>query len=1042
MDVTEKDDILSFPHTVILKASAGSGKTHALTKRYVQFLLSASVPRNGMKNIVAVTFSNNAAKEMKERILQWLKDIYFGDRAKRAELLEDLCIDEETLQLSTTALIDEILNNYTDFHVKTIDSFMASVFKASVIDLGYNQDFEIQLNSGPLMAYAFDLFLRQVRDGSNEGKIVETAIGLLFESRQSESPFLWEPSGLILSEIKKLYKKLAASGKRPRVLDLEKKINGIKNSIKGQVEAIEVAIERSGCQRHGGSSYKNILPDVRAGNFANLLGRGAAYPPVKKPGPKDGHLNAGYAEVCSMWDGLTAMISQYAIQYAHNYYTPYIRIYEDFLTTLIKVKKHRGAVFIEDINMLLAGYIERDIVPDVYFRIGETVYHYLIDEFQDTSPIQWKVLKPLIENSISQGGSLFAVGDTKQAIYGFREADYSIMKHCEQVPPFPAAPHFVRELDTNFRSLQRILDFNDLVFKQVLAQNEDLRHCALRSGLTDFTQKVRKGNENAGHVEVSVLTKSEEEDAPEKTRFAAIIEDLIMRGYNPGDIAVIARKNDDVLRAASWLNEIDIPEKNIAGIPFISFSSLDVRQSKITGELIALLNFLDSPIDDLSFITFCTGEIFSAVIHRDKQSHSMADINEFFLHNRLNRPLYKAFQTHLPALWDTYFDGLFKAAGFFPLYSLASEIYRVFNVFETIHDKEAVLARILEAVKEFEDRGSNNLRDFLSVALDEDTDAAWTIDVPMASDAVRVMTVHKAKGLGFPVVIVLVYDEANKPLDYVSYESADGINLLKLNKNILKSIAITDPDKYQLLYDEGRDKETVNRLNALYVALTRAKSELYVIAVEGRAGKQQTSGMFREAALPKTDRPPAALARGHADDVQFFTLHHEAASPSGAVHTEQSLNVLEKKRGDFIHRVLSFIDYIDDGIDEVLDNAISRVFSASTFKFPIAEIKTTLARFLKAGFISPYFTKRPCIAVKMEQTFSNALGALLIMDRVVITPETVTVIDFKTGTKKSDSYVYQVRGYIKLLQELYTGRHVEGIIAYVDLSEGVVVNEL
>ncbi|MBF0554555.1 MAG: UvrD-helicase domain-containing protein [Nitrospirae bacterium] len=1047
MDVIEKDDSIAFPHTVILKASAGSGKTHALTKRFVQFLLSAAVPHNGMKNIMAVTFSNNAAKEMKERILRWLKDIYFGDKSKRSELLQCLSIDEDTLLSRTTALIDGILDNYTDFQVKTIDSFMASVFKASVIDLGYNQDFEIQLNGDPLMDYAFELFLRKVREGSKEGAIVESAIALLLENRQSDSPFLWEPSRPILTEIKKIYKKLAAAGKRPGTIHLRKEINGIKNSIREACEALEEAIAASGLQRHGNSSYKNIIPDVRAGNFADILGKGVSNPPVKKPGPKDRHLAAPYAHICDMWTVLTAMISQYAVYYAHTYYNPYIGVYEEFHDTLTKVKKHYGAVFIEDINMMLAGYLEREIVPDVYFRIGETVYHYLIDEYQDTSPIQWKNLYPLIENSISQGGSLFAVGDTKQAIYGFRDADYSIMKRYEESQPFPSAVHFVRELDTNFRSLQRILDFNDTVFKHTLPQNDDLRDAAKRSGLTGFTQKVRPGNEKAGHVEVSVLQIPDSEDdgppEPEKVRFMAIIKDLIIRGYNHSDIAVIAKKNDDVLKAASWLNEITIVEKNIAGIPFISFSSLDVRKSKITGELISLLNFLDSPIDDLSFITFCTGEIFAAIVDRDKHKTSMEEIQEFFLKNRLNSPLYKAFQTQFAALWDKYFDGLFKAAGFFPLYDLVSEIYRVFKVFETISEKEAVLARVLEAIKEFEDKGSNNLRDFLSMALDDDaaangTDATWTIDVPTTTDAVRVMTVHKAKGLGFPVVIVLLYDEKAKGPEFIAYETKEGINLLKLNEKILKSISITDPDTYRLLYDEQQTRDVVNRLNTLYVALTRAISELYVIAVEGKSGKQ-TSGLFREVSTPPDEKATAIIPANRHSAVEQFFVHHQATSPVSSVYTEQSLNVLEKKRGDFIHRVLSFIDYIEGGPEGILDSTVALVNSSSAFKFPSGEIKNTLARFLIQPFIVPYFTNRQGMAVKKEQTFSNSQGALLVMDRVVIEPDVVTVIDFKTGSKKSEAYVYQLRGYINLLKELYPGRRVEGIIAYVDLLEGVAV---
>jgi ATP-dependent exoDNAse (exonuclease V) beta subunit len=136
---------------------------------------------------------------------------------------------------------------------------------------------------------------------------------------------------------------------------------------------------------------------------------------------------------------------------------------------MIEVTKRRqGKIFIEDINRNLAEYLSAEMVPDVYFRIGETIFHFLIDEFQDTSPIQWRNLFPLLENSLSQQGSAFVVGDTKQAIYGFRDADYTIMKAFESRNPFPSAEYSVQELEVNYRSLQRILEFNDKVFKTLL----------------------------------------------------------------------------------------------------------------------------------------------------------------------------------------------------------------------------------------------------------------------------------------------------------------------------------------------------------------------------------------------------------------------------------------------------------------------------------------------------------------------------------------------------------------------------------------------
>ena len=193
------------------------------------------------------------------------------------------------------------------------------------------------------------------------------------------------------------------------------------------------------------------------------------------------------------------------------------------------VKKHQGRIFIEDINKKLGEYLKADIVPDIYFRIGEAVLHYLIDEFQDTSPIQWQNLFPLIDNSLAQGGSLFVVGDTKQAIYGFRDADYTIMKSFESRNPFPSSKQDVLELDTNYRSLPKILEFNEKVFKEVAPSLENYADVVERSGLSQYTQNPRKGETRPGYVEVEILER-DDEDPPERKKVQDIIEELKDKG--------------------------------------------------------------------------------------------------------------------------------------------------------------------------------------------------------------------------------------------------------------------------------------------------------------------------------------------------------------------------------------------------------------------------------------------------------------------------------------------------------------------------------
>ncbi len=704
--VLEKDSSIQFPHFTILKASAGSGKTYSLTERFVQFLLSDKIPQNHLRNILAITFSNNAAKEMKERILSWLKDIYFKNPEKIKELSEIVSLKEDHLAAKAGAVIDDILRNYTEFQVKTIDSFMTSIYKASALDLGHSPDFDIVMVPEDIMGYAFNRFLRGVRERTPEAEFLEKLLGIILESRGGESAYLWDPSKDFLEETVELYNKLSGIVKEAKIIDVEKKIESIKKEIRDTAESLNSLIEKSGLTKSKGSSFYKISEIVRGNNFPDLVNKGLTNVPVTKP-KKEGE--TWYEKISGEWDLLGNKIKKYIELYATTYYIPYLKTYEAFKDILEGVKKREGTVFIHDINKKLSDYLDHDIVPDVYFRIGETIYHYLIDEFQDTSPIQWANLFPLIENSLSQGGSLFAVGDTKQAIYGLRNADYEIMKGLESKNPFSSALHNVKELEINYRSLEGVVDFSKAFFKKVIADHDKYREPASRSGLIDYEQRVRQGHGGSGYVEVIRCEKKDDEPA-EKQKIQDLIKDLIQRGYSYSDIAILAYRNEDVVNITTWLNEVNVP--------FISYSSLDIRTRKLTAEIVALLTFLDSPPDDLSFAGFVLGDIFRKTLERNEKVELKA-YHEFLFRNRKKAPLYKFFQEEFPELWKIYFEDLFKSTGYLPLYDLVSEIYCIYRVFDHFKEEEATLIKILEVIKIFEGEGRNNPGDFLKFASDE-----------------------------------------------------------------------------------------------------------------------------------------------------------------------------------------------------------------------------------------------------------------------------------------------------------------------------------
>jgi ATP-dependent exoDNAse (exonuclease V) beta subunit len=405
--------------------------------------------------------------------------------------------------------------------------------------------------------------------------------------------------------------------------------------------------------------------------------------------------------------------------------------------------------------------------------------------------------------------------------------------------------------------------------------------------------------------------------------------------------------------------------------------------------------------------------------------------HEFFFKNRKKLPLYKAFQEEFPELWAIYFEPLFKATGYLPLYDLVSEIYRIYRVFDHFREEEATLVKILEVIKNFEGEGRNNPGDFLQCASGEEAgESDWTIDVPAGIHAVKVMTLHKAKGLGFPVAIVLIYEEIPRGFKYILDEETDGVHLLKINRQIMKASPFL-----QEKYEEERLKDLVNKLNTLYVGFTRAEDELYIVGVQGTRNQfpidllKEMDSQIGWKNAPRRRSPETAQER-----MELYHSPDPIKFPFAAI---EELNLEERMRGEFVHRVLYFVDGLDENIGPELERIIKRVNDELMTDYSVETMKKDLLEFLNHEEVSPYFQAMPGRVVKKEQEYSDLRGNLFRMDRVVFEENRVSVIDYKTGTDREavKEYISQLKNYIRILKEIYPDRNIEGVIACVDLME-------
>ena len=431
--------------------------------------------------------------------------------------------------------------------------------------------------------------------------------------------------------------------------------------------------------------------------------------------------NTRFAPLLKQFNSLAA---EYVVQQAYQYYLPYIKAHKLFRRTIEQIMRRNGQVNLSDVNRTLLHYISEEIVPQIYFYLGDTIFHYLIDEFQDTAPVQWEAIKPLFAEALSKQGSLFVVGDTKQSIYAFRNADWRIMKSVMENNVFPSAPPEVRELETNYRSFEQILDFTKTVFHSIVPSVLE-GNAAHSSGLSTFKQEVKESNKKKGYVEIVSFEKDEDQEKS-RAKILEIVNDCCKtRGYRYGDITILTPKNEDVVAISGWLNT--------AHIKFISHSSLDIRARAVICDIIALLRFLDSPIDELAFATVLLSGIFHRALAADGVKLTQEEIHSFlFKARRTEHPasLYVSFRLRYADIWKRYFDELFTVVGYLPMYDLLSEVFKQFRLFEIVPEEEGALVKLLDVMNNFEETGQNNLKDFLAFADDEADDTDWNIAVP------------------------------------------------------------------------------------------------------------------------------------------------------------------------------------------------------------------------------------------------------------------------------------------------------------------------
>lgn len=833
-------------HLKQVKASAGSGKTYQLTRRFLSLLERAdeqdrpivctSRPHHGYAwpEIMAVTFTNKAAAEMKERVVAGLK---------QAALCPDGPKMTECSPQTASRAIDAILRRYHRLNIRTIDSLLALLLRLFALEFGIRPDFQMVFDETELFEAVYDHFLAICESDSPERALLADTVTTMLKTE--------ERTGFWMQDMV-----------RKRLLDLTRFLRGLdaplmtdQDTIKDILVATNADFKRT---VQASLEYFTDLDLPLNANFKKFTDKCMALslfdtPPESKMIQKDSfrecvlkkgqdmvtdRVEAEYAALKQAYEAY--IIDQTALSGAF-FLAPAIGIALRLLNGLDELQRQRGII----LGSSLAGFVnqqlnQNDAVSEAYCRMGCRLHHLLIDEFQDTSREQWRSVTPLSQECLAKGGSLYYVGDVKQAIYGWRGGDSALFDEIMTQPDVAelASDAESDTLPNNWRSFRNVVEFNNEFFgnfediENASAMADDLFRDApddfrasfasdLAANFTDCTQAVPDKNaDSEGYVRMELLPGSNKDDIEQHAMEAldALMDELAER-RKFRDIAILVRKHDHAELVCDLLVQ--------KGIPVITENSLRLDRHPIVRQLVGLLGFLDFPRDDVAFLSFASGdELFLA-----ESGLAQADFHDWLIQPR-KKPLGVSFREDFPDHWQRFIEPFYNQSGLMTPYDLAREAVRAFRILERHPEAELYVRRFLEVVHLAEENGYGSLAAFLEYWSEKSGEEK--VPLPENIDAVHIMTIHKSKGLEFPVVIVPFHNwGVSKDRDFHVHRHGTHRLLTPMKKGLGKP------------YQTSRGRAVREQLNLLYVAWTRAREELYGFFTEKPADSPALAAMNR-----------------------------------------------------------------------------------------------------------------------------------------------------------------------------------------------------
>ncbi len=1074
----------------VYKASAGSGKTFQLVVEYLTLLLKN--PLN-YRHILAVTFTNKATAEMKSRILETLNQLASGQPSKYiAEIQKENDFSEVQIRKNAKLVLKNILHDYNRFSVSTIDSFTQRIIKSFNREMGINPNYRLELDSELILAEATDRLLAKIDSNKNLLKWLQDFSREKIEENHSQR---------IEEDIKSLGKELFKENfqlffpddsesvfSREKLDDFSKELYRIKS-------VFEATLKNIAGKAVSIISDNNFSTDdfqYKKSGIAGFL-HSVANGEIKEPGVRvlaaeagtESWYSAKHPEAQKIHILVENQLRPLLIELLgfqrknQEQYFSAVAVLKQFrilgiLTDLkeeIKLLLHeKGILQLSDSNLLLSKIIGQSDSPFIYEKTGSWYNHFMLDEFQDTSDLQWHNFMPLISNSLAEGNNNLLVGDVKQSIYRWRNSDYRIL--AEKIySDFENIQITEKYLAKNWRSDKNIIDFNNHIFESLKTIFEESLERTVDEGNDFYNQRFRniyksitqepgdQAVKQKGFVQVKLL---EEEEFVENSAELLVEEVKLLQdhGIKASEIAILIRKNKEGTPIIeTFLAAASLEENKNYNLSVLSNEALFLFASQAVLFIIGIIRHIidpGNPICRTALISQWENWLKPELRKKNLWKTENQQGTDEFQQNPFDENFSSLFEKELGPKIDEIRKKILLTSPDEAIIYICS----VFQLFE-IETELPFIQTLVDKAVELKSTLSNDLSNLLFWWNEEGLETS--VNVNEEVDSIRLLTVHKSKGLEFRAVLVPQFDwKISKsgrlaPILWCKPQkepfSRFPLLPVKSDSTLKKSIFRND------FYEESANN-FIDVFNLVYVAFTRAKSVLIVHCPKPKETERSSQDSVKPLnyLLNKALENLAStetFANSMNEDKSIFqfgslTLNDKGSGKTESVKLTKYLfndfserirlrnsgenfltggekSVAVKNKGKIIHGILSSVRTVSD-IENACQKALNNGIINET---EMEEIQKTLKTNFENPLISGWFNGNYRI---MNERNLLTKEKVLRPDRIMFSEDEAVVVDYKTGEKKSENYNRQVHRYARILKD--TGfRKVSGYLWYINQNE-------